>query len=116
MEDSEDSNHAAGGDYCLLHISLNTRADIAGAVARRGITNRNTQSAWYHRFNRDLLSSGVLCRYRSLLSAAALFHRGVCAAGAHRRRKALFVSGYFSELRALPSGWGRLLFLVPAED
>src|SRR5256885_2370566 len=96
MDDCEDGNHARVGDDCLLHISLDARADIAGSVARRGITNRNTQSTRYHRFNRDLLSSGVLRRYRSLLSAAALFHRGVCAAGAHRRRKALFASGYFS--------------------
>src|SRR6266480_6087987 len=116
MDDCEDGNHARVGDDCLLHISLDARADIAGSVARRGITNRNTQSTRYHRFNRDLLSSGVLRRYRYLLSAPALFHRGVCAAGAHCRRKALFVSGYFSSLRPLPSRCDSLLFLVATED
>jgi Sec-independent protein secretion pathway component TatC len=38
-----------------------------------GITNRNAEGARHHRFDRDFISSGVLRRHRSLLSAAALF-------------------------------------------
>ena len=100
---------------CFAFRSTLVRS-TAGAVAGRRFTNRNAQSSRHHRFYRDFVSSGVLRRHRYLLSAAALFHGGVCAAGADRRRKTLLVSGYLSELRALPSRCDRLLFLVVAED
>jgi leader peptidase (prepilin peptidase)/N-methyltransferase len=116
MDDCEDGNHTRCRDDCLLHISLDSGADIAGAAARCRITNRNAQSPRHHGFDRDFISSGVLRRHRSLLSAAALFHCGICSSCAYRSRKALLASSYNIQLRAVSSWCIRLLFLAVAQN
>src|SRR5207248_11710069 len=45
--------------------------------------NINAQCARHHRFNRDFISSGVLRRHRSFLSAVAVFPGGIRFACAH---------------------------------
>ena len=42
MDDREDVDHARHRDDHLLCISINTRARLAGTVARRGFPDRNT--------------------------------------------------------------------------
>jgi len=116
VDDRKDRNHAGGSDGRLLRIPLDTRASPAGAVAGRRFTNRYAQSARDHRFDRDFISSGVLRRHSSRLSAAPIFCRGICPPRAHGSGETLLVSSYISQLRAI-SSWGvRLLFLVAAED
>jgi leader peptidase (prepilin peptidase) / N-methyltransferase len=116
VDDCEDRNHARCGDDCLLRISRDPGADITGAAARCRIANRNAQSPRHHRFDRDFVSSGVLRRHRALLSAAALFHCGICSSCAYRSRKALPASSHNSQLRAISSWCIRLLFLVVAQN
>src|SRR5438094_1433635 len=105
-----------GSVIIFLRISVDTRADIAGAAARCRFTNRNAQGARHHRFNRDFISSGVLRRHRSFLSAPSLFLGGIRFACAHCSREALLVSCYFRQLRAVPSRRNGLLFLVAAQN
>ena len=116
MDHCENCDHAGGGDDCLLRFSCGARADLAGAAARCGLTNWYAQSARYHRFHRDFISSGVLRRHRSFLSVAAVFCGRICFACAHRRGETLFVSCDWRELRAVPSRRDGLLFLVAAQN
>ena len=106
---------AAAMIVCFAFRSTLVRS-IAGAAARCRFANRNAQGARHHRFDRDFVSSGVLRRHRALLSAAALFHCGICSSCAYRSRKALPASSHNSQLRAISSWCIGLLFLVVAQN
>ena len=62
----------------------------------------------------DFISSRVLRRHRSFLSAPSLFFGGICSARAHRRGEALFASRHLRQLRAISAWRAGLLFLVAA--
>src|SRR5262245_36230376 len=116
MDHREDGSHAGCGDDRLFRVSRDTGARYPGAAQPSRITSRNPQSAWHHRFHRHLVSSRLLRWYRSFLSAAAVFSRGIRPASAHRHREAFSFSSDRGKLRALSPGRVGLLFLVAAEN
>src|SRR5437879_13917846 len=103
MDHREDGDHARCRDDHLLRVPVTTRAYHAGAIARCRFAGRCAQGAWHHGFNRDLFSSGILCRNRYLLSAPSLFPRGIRSARAYRSGEALFAPSDFRYLLAVTS-------------
>src|ERR1043166_3185843 len=116
LGDRENGDHARDHDGLLFRVPLRARARDAGAASRYRSKDRRAARPWYHRFDRDLVSSRVLCRDCHFLSAAALFCRRICVARAHRGRERFSLSGDRRQLCPLSSWRVGLLFLAAAED
>src|ERR1051325_1075515 len=115
LDDRENGDHARDRDGLLFRVPLRARARDAGAASRYRSKDWRAARPWHYRFDRDLVSSRVLCRDCHFLSAAALFCRRICVACADRDRETFYFSGDQRHLFAL-SSWGvGLLFLAVAE-
>src|SRR5207247_5132950 len=101
-----------GGDDHLLRLSLDPCEGDAGATPRDRSPSRRVACSWNHRFTGDFISSRVLRRHRSFLSASSLFFSGIRFARAHCGRETLFAPGDFRQLRAVSAWRAGLLFLV----
>ena len=100
----------------MLRISVDPRARDAGATSRYRSAGWRAPGSWNHGFAGDFISSRVLRRHRSFLSAPSLFFGGIRFARAHSRGEALLASRHFCQLRAISAWRAPRLFLVAAKD